>query len=162
MSAIELFSAFMMERKDTGRIYLQNVDHANDHGSFDPSVAPIRMSNLCVAGDTMVTIKLPTGQIEDIRVDELARYVYFDNIDIKAYSAFADKVDFYPLSAWAKTSPSKKVLRVRDGATGFSIVCTPDHKLYTTNRGWVEAKDLLSDDRLLTDLRAHTRAQTAL
>ncbi len=162
VSAIELFSAFMMERKDTGRIYLQNVDHANDHGSFDPSVAPIRMSNLCVAGDTMVTIKLPTGQIEDIRVDELARYVYFDNIDIKAYSAFADKVDFYPLSAWAKTSPSKKVLRVRDGATGFSIVCTPDHKLYTTNRGWVEAKDLLSDDRLLTDLRAHTRAQTAL
>ena len=24
-----------------------NVDHANDHGSFDPAQAPIRMSNLC-------------------------------------------------------------------------------------------------------------------
>ena len=32
--AIELFSSFMNERKNTGRIYLQNVDHANDHSSF--------------------------------------------------------------------------------------------------------------------------------
>ena len=31
--AIDLFSSFMTERKDTGRIYLMNVDHANDHGS---------------------------------------------------------------------------------------------------------------------------------
>jgi len=45
--AIDLFSAFMQERKDTGRIYLQNVDHANDHGSFIKELAPIRQSNLC-------------------------------------------------------------------------------------------------------------------
>ena len=30
--AVDLFSAFVQERKDTGRIYLQNVDHANTHG----------------------------------------------------------------------------------------------------------------------------------
>ena len=46
VSAIDLFSAFMQERKDTGRIYLQNVDHANDHGSFIKELAPIRMSYL--------------------------------------------------------------------------------------------------------------------
>ena len=54
ISAMELFSSFLQERKDTGRIYVMNVDHANDHGSFDPSVAPIRMSNLCTE------INLPT------------------------------------------------------------------------------------------------------
>ena len=32
VSSTELFSSFMQERKDTGRIYLMNVDHANDHG----------------------------------------------------------------------------------------------------------------------------------
>ena len=37
--AIELFSSFMTERKDTGRIYLMNVDHANDHGSFRADLA---------------------------------------------------------------------------------------------------------------------------
>jgi len=47
LPALEVFSSFLTERKDTGRIYLMNVDHANDHGSFKPDVAPIRMSNLC-------------------------------------------------------------------------------------------------------------------
>ena len=47
LPALEVFSQFLTERKDTGRIYLMNVDHANEHGAFDPEVAPIRMSNLC-------------------------------------------------------------------------------------------------------------------
>ena len=29
-----------------------------------------------------------------------------------------------------------------------SVVCTPDHKIYTKNRGWTEAKDLLETDEL--------------
>ena len=58
--AIDLFSAFMQERKDTGRIYFQNVDHCNDHGSFRKEVAPIKMSNLCQE------ITLPTTPLKDI------------------------------------------------------------------------------------------------
>mgnify|MGYP003645963491 CR=1 FL=1 len=58
--AIEIFSSFMQERKDTGRIYLMNVDHANDHSSFIKEKAPIRMSNLCCE------IDLPTKPLEDI------------------------------------------------------------------------------------------------
>jgi ribonucleoside-diphosphate reductase alpha chain len=60
VKALDLFSAFMQERKDTGRIYLQNVDHANSHGSFLPEVAPIKMSNLCCE------ITLPTKPLRDI------------------------------------------------------------------------------------------------
>ena len=58
--AVDLFSAFMQERKDTGRIYLQNVDHANDHGSFIKELAPIHQSNLCCE------ITLPTKPLNDI------------------------------------------------------------------------------------------------
>ena len=58
--AIDLFSSFMQERKDTGRIYLMNVDHANSHGSFKPELAPIRQSNLCCE------INLPTKPLDDI------------------------------------------------------------------------------------------------
>jgi len=58
--AAQLFSSFMEERKNTGRIYLQNVDNANDHGSFLPEVAPIRQSNLCAE------IDLPTKPLNDI------------------------------------------------------------------------------------------------
>ena len=35
-----LFASFMEERKNTGRIYLQNVDHANEHSSFKTDIAP--------------------------------------------------------------------------------------------------------------------------
>lgn len=58
--AIDLFSSFMQERKDTGRIYLMNVDHANSHSSFNPAQAPIRQSNLCCE------INLPTKPLNDI------------------------------------------------------------------------------------------------
>ena len=62
--AIELFSAFVQERKDTGRIYLMNVDHANTHGAFIEDVAPIRQSNLCCE------INLPTKPLTHINDDE--------------------------------------------------------------------------------------------
>ena len=58
--AAELFSMFVQERKDTGRIYLMNVDHANDHGAFLKEKAPIRQSNLCCE------INLPTKPLKDI------------------------------------------------------------------------------------------------
>jgi ribonucleoside-diphosphate reductase alpha chain len=58
--AQELFTAFMTERKDTGRIYLMNVDHANTHGAFMEDVAPIKQSNLCCE------IDLPTKPLNDI------------------------------------------------------------------------------------------------
>ena len=51
VKAMDLFSSFMQERKDTGRIYLQNVDHANTHSSFDQSIHPVRQSNLCAEID---------------------------------------------------------------------------------------------------------------
>lgn len=60
IKAIDLFTRFMQERKDTGRVYLMNVDHANTHSPFKEKVAPIKMSNLCTE------IDLPTVPLKDI------------------------------------------------------------------------------------------------
>lgn len=35
--------------------------------------------------------------------------------------------------------------------TGRTLICTPDHKLLTKNRGWVEAQDLTDKDDILDD-----------
>jgi len=59
IKAIDLFSMFMEERKNTGRIYLMNVDHANTHSSFDEKLAPIHQSNLCCE------INLPTKPLHN-------------------------------------------------------------------------------------------------
>lgn len=57
MSAKDLFSLLMIERSNTGRIYIQNVDHCNTHSAFDPLQAPVRQSNLCME------ITLPTKPV---------------------------------------------------------------------------------------------------
>jgi ribonucleoside-diphosphate reductase alpha chain len=64
LPAIDVFSQFIQERKDTGRIYLMNVDHANEHGAFDPKVAPIKQSNLCCE------IDLPTKPLNAYNDEE--------------------------------------------------------------------------------------------
>lgn len=64
VKAADLFSRFMQERKDTGRVYLQNVDHANTHSPFKPDRAPIKMSNLCCE------IDLPTVPLNDVNDED--------------------------------------------------------------------------------------------
>lgn len=62
VKAIDLFSSFGNERASTGRIYLQNVDHCNTHSPFNPEVAPVKQSNLCLE------IALPTKPLT--RIDD--------------------------------------------------------------------------------------------
>ncbi|MGB2065483.1 MAG: class 1a ribonucleoside-diphosphate reductase subunit alpha, partial [Marinomonas gallaica] len=62
IKASELFTLFASERASTGRIYLQNVDHCNTHSPFNPKVAPVKQSNLCLE------IALPTKPLN--RIDD--------------------------------------------------------------------------------------------
>ncbi|KGK41543.1 ribonucleotide-diphosphate reductase subunit alpha [Nitrincola sp. A-D6] len=64
IKAVELFGLLAAERASTGRIYIQNVDHCNTHSPFDPAVAPVRQSNLCLE------IALPTKPLQDVNDPE--------------------------------------------------------------------------------------------
>ena len=55
--AQELIMELLKERSETGRIYIMNIDHCNDHSSFKDKVS---MSNLCQE------ITLPTEPIQHI------------------------------------------------------------------------------------------------
>lgn len=61
IKAYDLFSAFMMERMETGRVYFMNVDHCNEHSSFITDMATVYMSNLCTE------ITLPTNPLDDLK-----------------------------------------------------------------------------------------------
>jgi hypothetical protein len=143
ISAVDLFSMFMQERKDTGRIYLMNVDHANDHGSFIKELAPIRMSNLCVSGDTWITVQKNDGSIEDIQIKDA-------DVNMKVFSRNIKigKNEFRQIKAAAMTRENAPLMKITD-ENNNSITCTPEHKIYTKNRGYVEAKHLLETDELL-------------
>ncbi len=64
IKAAELFGMLASERASTGRIYIQNVDHCNTHSPFDPKVAPVKQSNLCLE------IALPTKPLSHINDEE--------------------------------------------------------------------------------------------
>jgi ribonucleoside-diphosphate reductase alpha chain len=57
IGAQELFLSILKERAETGRLYIMNIDHCNEHSSFKDKV---NMSNLCQE------ITLPTDPINHI------------------------------------------------------------------------------------------------
>ena len=57
ISAQKIFFDMLKERAETGRIYIMNIDHANEHSAFKSQV---KMSNLCQE------ITLPTDPIQHI------------------------------------------------------------------------------------------------
>lgn len=82
-SAIEVFSELMTERAETGRIYIQNIDHVNTHSPFLEEVAPIEQSNLCqeIALPTVPFIDINSGEDGIISLCTLAALNWgnFDN-----------------------------------------------------------------------------------
>ena len=121
LPAIEVFSQFLTERKDTGRIYLMNVDHANSHGAFIPELAPIRMSNLCTE------IDLPTKPLksaEDIEgeislctlsatnwglINEPREFEKYCDLQVRALDELLD-YQWYPVPAAERSTKNRRPL----------------------------------------------------
>jgi len=123
LPALEVFQQFLTERKDTGRIYLMNVDHANDHGSFKPEVAPIRMSNLCCEidlptkplnnyNDTEGEISLCTlSAINWGLINEPHEFEKYCDLTVRALDALLD-YQGYPIPAAEKGTMNRRPLGV--------------------------------------------------
>ena len=121
--AVELFSLMMQERASTGRIYIQNVDHCNTHSPFDPAVAPVRQSNLCLE------IALPTKPLNDINdengeialctlsafnlgvIDSLDELEDLASLAVRALDALLDYQD-YPIIAAQRGAMGRRTLGV--------------------------------------------------
>lgn len=121
--ARELFSLMLQERASTGRIYVQNVDHCNTHSPFDPAVAPIRQSNLCME------IALPTKPLDNIndengeialctlsainlgKINDLSEIEEPAELIVRALDALLDYQD-YPVIAAKKGSMNRRTLGV--------------------------------------------------
>lgn len=146
--AKDLFDLIVRVRSETGRLYIHNVDNMFMHGSFDPEKAPVYQSNLCVAGTTEVDILLPDAENPiRIQVQDLFYYLRdFPGTKILSYNEKTKELEYKEVQDCGVTREQAKVIKVTDGISGRSIICTEDHKIRTTNRGFVEAKDLKEDD----------------
>jgi ribonucleoside-diphosphate reductase alpha chain len=152
IGAQELFLDLLKERAETGRIYIMNIDHCNSHSSFKDQIT---MSNLCVAGDTQITIEFYYGKdyvSKTIAIKNLDGYIEdtnYKDLKVLSYNIESNQEEWKLITAFAETSPKAKVMRITDEESGKSIVVTPEHKVFTKNRGYLMAKDLTETDELV-------------
>ena len=123
IKAIELFSLFMQERASTGRIYLQNVDHCNTHSPFNPKLAPVRQSNLCLE------IALPTKPLQHVNdengeialctlsafnlgaIESLDDFAEMADLSVRALDSLLDYQD-YPVPAAYNATMGRRTLGI--------------------------------------------------
>ncbi|MDP5253523.1 MULTISPECIES: class 1a ribonucleoside-diphosphate reductase subunit alpha [unclassified Vibrio] len=123
VKALDMFTLLMQERASTGRIYIQNVDHCNTHSPFDPKVAPVRQSNLCLE------IALPTKPLNNVEdengeialctlsafnlgeINHLDDFEELADLVVRALDALLDYQD-YPLPAARRSTMNRRTLGV--------------------------------------------------
>ena len=144
IKARDLFSNFMKERANTGRIYLQNVDHCNTHGAFDANLAPIKQSNLCME------ITLPTKPLFSVQdengevalctlsavnlgaLDSLDELKDITEIIIRSLDSLLDYQD-YPIKAAELASKNRRTLGI--GVTNLAYYLAKNNAKYSDGSG---------------------------
>jgi len=137
VKAREIYKKFWIERFSTGRIYKVNANEFQNHSAFN---IPVYNSNLCLAGDTKVQTKEGTKELKDIKIGDY----------VLSYNVETCEKEFKKVTNSALMSKSAEVIEIEiTDESGNTIICTPDHKIFTKNRGYVEARNLKETDEIL-------------
>ncbi len=144
VKARDIFAKFMQERANTGRIYMQNVDHCNTHGAFDPKQAAVRQSNLCME------ITLPTKPLYSVQdengevalctlsavnlgaLDSLDELEDVTEIIVRALDSLLDYQD-YPIKAAELASMNRRTLGI--GVTNMAYYLAKNNARYSDGSG---------------------------
>jgi ribonucleoside-diphosphate reductase alpha chain len=112
-----------------------------------PASGRINASNPCFPGDARVHTSIGLVQIEEL----YDRAQAGEEFQVYTHDATAEQ----PAAGVRATTPLaimrngvKPIVRLRF-ANGQELRCTENHRLWTTNRGYVEAKDLVESDHVL-------------
>jgi ribonucleoside-diphosphate reductase alpha chain len=146
--AMELFSALIKERAETGRIYVMNVDHCNTHSSFKDTVY---MSNLCqeitLPTKPLQHIDDPEGEIalcilSAINVGIIRSLDDLDELCDLAVRALEEIIDYqkYPILAAEKSTKARRSLGV--GYIGLAHYLAKNKTKYEDPESWKAVHEL--------------------
>ena len=146
--AMELFSALIKERAETGRIYIMNVDHANTHSSFKDTVY---MSNLCqeitLPTKPLQHIDDPNGEIalcilSAINVGIIKSLDDLEELCDLAVRALEEIIDYqrYPIKAAEISTKARRSLGV--GYIGLAHYLAKNKVQYNDSDAWKLVHDL--------------------
>jgi ribonucleoside-diphosphate reductase alpha chain len=122
----------------------------------NPNSGRINASNPCFPADQRVVTDKGLVQIGDL-VARAARGETFEiyTNDVTAESDAADRIVATRPVRYMVTGTNEIVeLTLSDGSR---LRCTPNHRLWTKNRGWVRAEELTENDRVVRSLQHAAR-----
>ncbi|MGY8864428.1 MAG: class 1a ribonucleoside-diphosphate reductase subunit alpha [Methylophagaceae bacterium] len=148
VSAMDLFSALIKERAETGRIYIMNVDHCNTHSSFKDTVY---MSNLCqeitLPTKPLNHIDDPEGEIalcilSAINVGIIRSLDDLEDLCDLAVRALEEIIDYqkYPILAAEKSTKARRSLGV--GYIGLAHYLAKNKTKYEDPKSWEAVHEL--------------------
>lgn len=135
--ARDLLEKIFKERTETGNIYLFHEENVNESTLLNRYIGS---SNLCLAGDTKVLTLYGIKELQDVKPGDF----------VKSKNILTGEVQYKEVTDSAMMSARAHVIRITDDL-GNNITCTPDHQVYTVNRGYVKAQDLNENDVLDTN-----------
>lgn len=95
------------------------------------------LMNGCFHEDTLIKTASGSKKISDITPED----------QVLSYDIENDKFEFINPKWCIETPHSAEKQKIEiEFEDGSLVKCTEDHEFYTTNRGWVKAKDLTEDD----------------
>ncbi|HAT62433.1 MAG TPA: hypothetical protein DCS83_07835 [Prevotella sp.] len=152
VAARKLWEQILEIRYRTGEPYLYFIDAAKR--AFPKTQTALGLtthgSNLCVVGDTMIDIKVD-GDEKRIRMDEFVekyQFGLYSDALVKSYDTDKGEYTWSSVSAAAQTGVSDELIRI-ETEDGKVLECTEDHQIFTKNRGWVKAGELVETDELV-------------
>lgn len=148
IKAKDLWLKILESQIETGVPYIGYKDHVNRKTNHQ-NIGVISQSNLCIYEKSNLNI-IVNDEIKIVDFKELSTLLENGKqIKILSYNDKLNINEYQEISAIQKTSSSAEVLKIFDEATGLEIICTPNHEIYTKNRGWVKAIELTESDSLM-------------
>jgi ribonucleotide reductase alpha subunit len=149
--SLKLWGEILKTRLETGEPYIMfedNINKANPE-AYKQNNLKVSMTNICVTGDTKIHIKIGE-ETKEIEMQDLEFTLQTNpEVYILSYNQDTLEKEYKLITNFGMTNPEAELLEIEDEANGFKLQCTPEHKILTKNRGWVEAQHLTEEDELV-------------
>lgn len=147
----KIWAKILQRRGEIGFPYIFFKDNVNNGSPYKELGREITASNLCITGDSMINIKLNGTKlrVSMVELNSIFGLGKWTSLEVESYNINTNTIEYKPVLASAMTNSRARVMKITDISSGKSIKCTPDHQIFTKNRGYVMAKDLNEDDILV-------------
>ena len=163
-------------KKKTGEMYIgSNKDKVKDLERLEDISSYFIITNIESLRDNDIASGIESliacGEIGIIAADEIHKCLGYDtpiltdcgyirigdivtnrlDVSVYSYNEATKQIELKPVVDYHENLVSRPMLRLKfETDRGIKeIRCTPDHKLLTSNRGWVEAQDLTEQDNVI-------------